>query len=618
MLFKRNYIKNVGEFCDGLAPFQSNENGLWGYIDEKRRIVIKPKYKFVSEFRYEVAFVNDGRDTFTIDKNGNRIEESNFKLKLSHYKVSDVLQFSEGIAAFKTKEGKWGFIEKDGTVLVIPIFDFVSPFENGYAYAKYNNRIEIIDKYGNQVYLSDENDSMVGFSENMFLFKDSTGKYYYVNSKGKKIQKYFQKASEFKEGYAIVRCDIDEYYYMNEYGELLNCADRPLSLFSNGFAIQGAVNREFYVNDNAYPSLTGKDVSKKTNVNYNPLDTTSYVYSYDKGFYYAEDFKISEYGVVNAIVVTTTDCIFKYVSVINKYGYIIIGPYDYDRYEILRLDNDNFIVKNKETNNLGLFNVNGQQLAISYKSIELLNNGMYILDNELYNCYKKRLEINSLIKNIYIGDENYTVVQLKNGKYAYIKPDFEKNQKIKKTYDYIEFFKNGIAIVGEYKEDTESNQPYKYMEYSIIDENLNTICTFDPYKYGEFKHINKYDCGYLLAKSVNDTYYMFDTTGKLLREFTAANVDENNHGFIVYTDEEGKMGLISRYGADVFDCLYDEIEVIDENIVKIRGRYNIDSNDYDFESICILNNDYRVIERVETYLNQDINKVLRPIFNKDN
>ena len=84
MLFKRNYIKNVGEFCDGLAPFQSNENGLWGYIDEKRRIVIKPKYKFVSEFREEVAFVNDGRDTFTIDKNGNRIEESNFKLKLSH------------------------------------------------------------------------------------------------------------------------------------------------------------------------------------------------------------------------------------------------------------------------------------------------------------------------------------------------------------------------------------------------------------------------------------------------------------------------------------------------------------------------------------------------------
>ena len=617
MLFKRNYIKNVGKFYDGLAPFQSKDNELWGYIDEKHKIVIKPKYKDASEFKDGAAFVNDGRDIFVIDKNGDRIETFNFKL--SHYKVSDVLQFSEGIAAFKTKEGKWGFIEKDGTVLVLPIFDFVGSFKNGYAYARYNNRVEIIDKYGNQIYLSNENDSIVGFSENMFLFKDPTGKYYYVNSKGKKIQKYFQEASKFKEGYAIVRCDIDEYYYMNEKGELLNCAGKPLSLFSNGFAIQGAVHHEFYVNDNAYPSLTGKDISKITGVNWNFLDTTSYVYSYDKGFYYAEDFKIGEYGVINAMVVTTTDNFFKYVSVINKYGSIIIGPYDYDRYEILRVDNDNFIVKNKETNNLGLFSVQGQQLAISYKSIVLLNNGMYLLDNELYNSKRKRLDINSDIDGIHDSDENYVIVRLKNGKYAFISSDFDQKQKVKKSYDYVQYFKNGISVVGEYKEETESNQPYKYIEYSIIDENLNTICTFDPYEYGEFKFVHNYSShGYLFAMSVNDTYYMFDTKGNLIREINAAKVDENNHGFIVYTDKEGNMGLISRYGADVFDRLYDEIEVIDENIIKIRGRYNIDSNDYDFESICILNNDYRIVERVETYLNQDINKVLRPIFNKDN
>ena len=47
------------------------------------------------------------------------------------------------------KGGVWGFINKYGDVDIIPIFDSISDFEDGYAQVVEGNNSNYIDKKGN-------------------------------------------------------------------------------------------------------------------------------------------------------------------------------------------------------------------------------------------------------------------------------------------------------------------------------------------------------------------------------------------------------------------------------------------------------------------------------------
>ncbi len=42
--------RNVRSFSEGLAPVQSN-NGKWGYINERQKFIIQPKFEDAKEFQ---------------------------------------------------------------------------------------------------------------------------------------------------------------------------------------------------------------------------------------------------------------------------------------------------------------------------------------------------------------------------------------------------------------------------------------------------------------------------------------------------------------------------------------------------------------------------------------
>lgn len=120
--------------------------------------------------------------------------------------------FSENMAAVK-KDGKWGYIDCDGNVVVEPIYSSANSFSEGLAAVQNNGKWGYIDKTGKQV-IPFILDSTYAFSEGLAVF--SQGNYYgYINTSGEKvIDAIYSEAAPFQCGVACVKKD-------NRYGYIL-------------------------------------------------------------------------------------------------------------------------------------------------------------------------------------------------------------------------------------------------------------------------------------------------------------------------------------------------------------------------------------------------------------
>ncbi|MGI5871518.1 MAG: WG repeat-containing protein [Bacillota bacterium] len=111
-----------------LIPYE-DENGLSGYKDPNGRVVIAPKYIFAEEFsKYVIAPVCDEiRGWIYIDCH------DNFVIKPYYIKNNnDYDRFSEGLARYE-EDGKIGFFNEKGAIVIEAKYEFASPFKNGLA-----------------------------------------------------------------------------------------------------------------------------------------------------------------------------------------------------------------------------------------------------------------------------------------------------------------------------------------------------------------------------------------------------------------------------------------------------------------------------------------------------
>jgi len=108
-----------------------------------------------------------------------------------------VRAFSEGLAAVE-KEGKWGYVNRAGNMVIPPKFDTPGSFANGLASAKLGDRTGFIDKSGKFAF-SLAFDYAPGFLQgdeesNLFIapgtvsrFWTADQKFGYVNTSGRVI-----------------------------------------------------------------------------------------------------------------------------------------------------------------------------------------------------------------------------------------------------------------------------------------------------------------------------------------------------------------------------------------------------------------------------------------------
>lgn len=175
-------------------------DGLVGYKDAWGRVVIEPKYIFAEPFsKYGIAPVCDAEQGWIyIDRHENGIIKPYF-IKNNN----DFDRFSDGLARYE-ENGKIGFFNEQGQVVIAARYEFASPFKNGLAAVarkvQWENDGELelvkhaevgfIDNQGNLKipYLYD--DLIKLFDENGMAVVVKEGVNVVINTKGNVLKEY--------------------------------------------------------------------------------------------------------------------------------------------------------------------------------------------------------------------------------------------------------------------------------------------------------------------------------------------------------------------------------------------------------------------------------------------
>ena len=151
MLEKKLFFEQALPFGEGLAPVRTLGQ-YFRYIDQSGKTAIQPKpneTQFMSAgvFAEGLAPVNvrssEGMRWGFIDKDGKMVIRPHFVSAIS---------FTEGLAAVQLLDGKWGYIDKKGSMAINPKYDNAGPFFNGMAEVGVGDQSAYIDSSGKYVW----------------------------------------------------------------------------------------------------------------------------------------------------------------------------------------------------------------------------------------------------------------------------------------------------------------------------------------------------------------------------------------------------------------------------------------------------------------------------------
>ncbi len=132
-------------FLDGIAAVRS---GSWYLIDESMQKVNDVPYAVIQRdvngciSKYERLFVSEGRDYIMIDTTGQQIGDNSFE---------DARLFTDGTAAAVKQDGKWGFVNLSGEVIIEPKYNDARSFCNGFAAVNKDGKWGFINEDGEMV-----------------------------------------------------------------------------------------------------------------------------------------------------------------------------------------------------------------------------------------------------------------------------------------------------------------------------------------------------------------------------------------------------------------------------------------------------------------------------------
>src|ERR1700752_655624 len=205
------------------------QNGRFGYVNGKGRVVIKPQFLKVDRFSEGLAVVvigtpEDYRYGF-IDTTGRIVFETDAspsekgfssgvavllaKNSASHYFIDRLGRFitgyylyaedcTEGLCAVKMESGQWGFVDTSGETVIKGQYDWAKPFSNGIA------RVGVLTASADIRNDGATRDSKMGF----------------IDRNGKAITPMkFDTGADFSDGLAQVKLD-NKWGYINQSGEI--------------------------------------------------------------------------------------------------------------------------------------------------------------------------------------------------------------------------------------------------------------------------------------------------------------------------------------------------------------------------------------------------------------
>ena len=207
----------VGEFSEGLAAAQDVESGKWGYIDRTGTFIISPQFRTAGFFSEGLAGVRmEDSDGWYINRSG--------ELIIPGYGGSIV---QNGMALVK-KQGKTIFTDKKGKEL-FEVSGDAWPVGGGLIAFMKNGRMGFVDRQGiviiQPIYHCDVNWRDQQFEERITpvskLMPNGKDKFGFIDISGKTVVDFqYDWAEQFFDGLAMVVKD-GKYGYINTAGEVV-------------------------------------------------------------------------------------------------------------------------------------------------------------------------------------------------------------------------------------------------------------------------------------------------------------------------------------------------------------------------------------------------------------
>ncbi len=260
ILFILLLIPLIIYYAGGFDPHNINlypkktDEGEWGYINQKRKFIIKPKFEEAKNFHNGYARVRVDDKWGYINRNGEFVikpefvEARDFKKEgyakvtieekwgfkkdvkgmyeqynedvemIIEAKYDDVKKFQEGRAGVKIGD-KWGFIDEDGNEIAKPKYDAIKNFNDGIASVKMGDQWGYIDRQGKTI-IEPKYQYIERASKDLFAIKIRE-KWGYINTNNKiVIAPQFDQIKGFKGGLAPVKVD-DKWGYINKEGKIV-------------------------------------------------------------------------------------------------------------------------------------------------------------------------------------------------------------------------------------------------------------------------------------------------------------------------------------------------------------------------------------------------------------
>ncbi|TAF67294.1 MAG: WG repeat-containing protein [Cytophagales bacterium] len=255
----------TGTFYQGIARYE--EKGKFGYMRQNGNILIEAQFddadvKFYEEMAWvrigkKYGFVNsetaqieipveydqvsrfeDGFATVRLGSKKGKISKSKIVYGIERpmksiindpyfKKIYDKAGAFQGVdekmrAKVRHKdEGKWGFVDEQGELVIAAEYDEVSDFEDNIAWVKIDNKCGLIDPEGHTIVPIEYDEIAPKKFEESLVRVEKSNRYGFVNNSGELIVPcIYDEAGYFREGLAYVKKD-NKYGFVDESGEVV-------------------------------------------------------------------------------------------------------------------------------------------------------------------------------------------------------------------------------------------------------------------------------------------------------------------------------------------------------------------------------------------------------------
>ena len=114
-------------------------SGKWGFINPLGEVIVKPKYTTCRPFKSGMAKVGL---IYFINEHGQKMQTKEY--------LKEAKEFGDGLLAVKIQT-KWGFINRDGELVIPAIYKNVTSFNDGLSVVESKEGFEILNKEGKRI-----------------------------------------------------------------------------------------------------------------------------------------------------------------------------------------------------------------------------------------------------------------------------------------------------------------------------------------------------------------------------------------------------------------------------------------------------------------------------------